>query len=68
MNETAREVLAGVLAGSMAAGTAVVTALQETSLTDMSDGQWVTIALGGFLAAAAGWKALLSRPPERVEY
>ena len=68
MNETAREVLAGVLAGGMAAGTAVVTALQETPLADMSDGQWVTISLGGFLAAGAGWKALLARPPQRTGY
>lgn len=65
MNEYIREMLAGILAGGMASGTAVVTALQETTLAEMTDGQWVTIGIGGFLAAAAGWKTLLARPPEK---
>lgn len=66
MNDTVREVLAGILAGSMAAGTAIVTALQETALADVTDGQWVSIGIGGFLAAAAGWRTLLSKQPGRV--
>jgi len=65
--ETVRESLAAALAGAMASGTAIVTALQETALAEMSQGQWVTIGVGGFLAAAQGWKQLLSRPPKRFD-
>jgi len=67
MNETVREILAGVLAGGMASATAVATALQETALPEMTAGQWVTIGIGGFLAAAGGWKQLLSRQPKRIQ-
>ena len=60
-----KELLAGLLAGLMAAGTATVTVLQEAALTEVGDGQWVTIAIGGFLAAAAGWRTLLTSPPDK---
>jgi hypothetical protein len=65
MNEYLREILAGLLAGGMAAGTAIVTALQETALAEISDGQWLSIGIGGFLAAGAGWKTLLARSPKQ---
>lgn len=52
--------VAGLLGGFMAAGTATVTVLQEVALEMVTDGQWVTIAIGGFLAAATTWKALLT--------
>lgn len=66
MNDTVREILAGLLAGSMAAGTAIVAILQDTALVDITDGQWVSIAIGGFLAAGTGWKTLLARQPSRM--
>jgi hypothetical protein len=62
MNNYIRQTLSGLLAGGIASSTAVVTALQETPLNAVSDGQWVTIGLGGFLAAAAGWRTLLANP------
>ena len=62
MNEYVRQTLAGLLAGAMAAGTATVTVLQKVPLVEVSDGQWVTIAIGGFLAAGAGWRTLLAPP------
>lgn len=62
MNEYARQAAAAGLAGLMAAGTATVTVLQDASLAAVTDGQWVTIGIGGFLAAAAGWKTLLTPP------
>jgi hypothetical protein len=65
--EYVRESLAALLAGAMASGTAVITALQETPVAEMTQGQWITIGVGGFLAAAQGWKQLLSRPPKRME-
>ena len=65
--EYIRESLAAALAGAMAGGTAIVSVLQETPLREVTDGQWITISIGGFLAAAQGWKQLLSRPPKRFE-
>jgi hypothetical protein len=62
MNNAIRQAVSGVLAGGIASATAVVTALQETPLAEVSDGQWVTVGLGGFLAAAAGWRTLLAAP------
>ncbi|GAF72052.1 unnamed protein product, partial [marine sediment metagenome] len=60
MNEITRQIISGILAGSIAASTAVVTLLQDTLLIDVTSGQWLTIGLGGFLAAAAGWRTLLA--------
>lgn len=62
MNNYVRQIISGLLAGGIASATAVVTALQETQLDAVTDGQWVTIGLGGFLAAAAGWRTLLANP------
>ncbi|GAF83237.1 unnamed protein product [marine sediment metagenome] len=63
MDEITRQLVSGVLAGAIASATAVVTLLQDTALIEVSDGQWTTIFLGGFLAAAAGWRTLLAQPP-----
>ena len=63
MNEITKQIISGILAGGIAAATAVVTLLQDTELLMISDGQWLTIGLGGFLAAAAGWRTLLAQPP-----
>ena len=63
MNEYVRQIISGVLAGGMASGTAIVSVLQEAALAQITDGQWVSIGIGGFIAAAAGWKTLLARPP-----
>ena len=60
MNATVKGFISGTLAGSIATATAVVTALQETPLAEISDGAWVSAGLGGFLAAAAGWRTLLA--------
>jgi hypothetical protein len=60
MNNVLRQFLAGVLAGGITSGTAVVTLLQDTLLTAISGGEWVSIGIGGFVAAAAGWKTLLT--------
>jgi hypothetical protein len=65
--ELVRESLAGLLGGAMAGGTAIVSVLQDTPLREVTDGQWLTIAIGSFLAAAQAWKQLLSRPPKRFE-
>ena len=65
--EYIREALAGFLGGAMAGGTAIVSVLQDTPLREVTDGQWLTIAIGSFLAAAQAWKQLLSRPPKRFE-
>lgn len=65
MNEILRQVLAGLLGGLMASGTATIAVLQETRLAEVMPGQWVIIAIGGFLAAGAAWKTLLSAPPKR---
>ena len=65
MDEITKQVISGVLAGALTAATAVITLLQDTSLMDVSDGQWLTIALGAFIAAGAGWKTLLAQPPSK---
>lgn len=65
MDEITRQLISGVLAGAIAAATAIVTLLQDTLLIDVTDGQWLTIGLGGFLAAAAGWRTLLALPPQK---
>ena len=62
MDNLIRQALSGILAGGIASATATVTALQEVSLAEVSDGSWMTIGLGGFLAAAAGWRTLLAAP------
>ena len=62
MNATVKGFVSGVMAGGIATSTAVITALQETPLADISDGAWVSAGLGGFLAAAAGWRTLLANP------
>ena len=63
IDEITKQIISGVLAGSIASATAVVAILQDSALIDITDGQWLTICLGGFLAAAAGWKTLLAQPP-----
>ena len=65
--EIVREILAGLLAGGMAAGTGIVSVLQETPVAEVTPGVWITIGVGGFIAAAQGWKQLLSRPPARLK-
>ena len=65
--EWVRETLAATLAGAMAAATAVISVFQETPVAEITQGQWWTIGIGGFLAAAQGWKQLLSRPPKRFD-
>lgn len=67
MNEYIKEGLAGLLGGLITSATAVGTALQETALVDITPGQWVMVGMGGFIAAATTWKALLARPPRRTE-
>ena len=66
MNEYGKEAVAGLLGGLITSATAIGTALQETSLAEMSGGQWMMIGMGGFVAAASTWKALLSNPPKRI--
>jgi hypothetical protein len=63
MNEITKQIVSGFLASAIAASTAIVTLLQDTPLIEITDGQWLTIALGGFLAAAAGWRTLLAKSP-----
>ena len=67
MNEYAKEGVAGLLGGLITSATAIGTALQETPLAEMSGGQWMMIGMGGFVAAASTWRALLSKPPRRIE-
>ncbi len=62
MSELVRQAVSGLLAGAIASATAIITLLQDTVLSDVTSGQWVTIGLGGFLAAAAGWRTLLASP------
>jgi len=57
-----RQFLAGILAGGITSGTAITTMLQETALTAISAGEWLSIAIGGLTAAAAGWRTLLTEP------
>ena len=49
----------------MAAGSAIVTVLQETPVSGITDGQWITMGVTGGLAAGAGWITLLTKQPER---
>ena len=63
MKEWLREILAGLLAAAMAAGTAIGAAIQEAPVSGITDSQWWAIGIGAFMAAAAGWKTLLARPP-----
>ena len=65
--EFVREALVGIISGGIASVTALLSVLQETVFEDITTGVWITIAGGGFLAMATGWKAFLSRPPKRFE-
>ena len=67
MNDYGKEAVAGLLGGLITSATAIGTALQETPLVEMSGGQWMMIGMGGFVAAASTWKALLSKQPKRVQ-
>ncbi len=60
MNNVVKQFIAGLLAGGITSGSSVVTLLLDTDLAMIKDGQWLTIAIGGFVAAAAGWKTLLT--------
>ena len=62
MNATVKGFISGMLAGGIASAGSTVTALQEAQLEAISDGAWVTIGLTGFLAAAVGWRTLLTKP------
>jgi hypothetical protein len=62
MNNTFRQFLAGILAGGITSGSSIVTLLLDTDLAMIADGQWLSITIGGFIAAAAGWKTLLTEP------
>jgi hypothetical protein len=54
MNNVLRQFLAGVLAGGITSGTAVVTLLQDTLLTAISGGEWVSIGIGGLTTVIVG--------------
>jgi hypothetical protein len=62
MNNAARQTISGVLAGGIAAVTAVMASLPEMDMGSITTTQWVIIGMGGFLAAAKDWKTLLAPP------
>jgi hypothetical protein len=62
MNNTTRQTISGILAGGIAAVTAVMASLPEMNMTEITTTQWVIIGMGGFLAAAKDWKTLLAQP------
>lgn len=65
MKDTLRQILSGLIGGVMASGTATITLLQDTPLAYIRPGEWVSIILGGLLAALAAWRTLLADPPSK---
>ena len=64
MNNVLKQFIAGILAGGITSGTAITTVLNESALAAVSAGQWLSIGIGGFIAAAAGWVTLLTKPEQ----
>jgi hypothetical protein len=63
MADTIKQFMSGLIGGVMASGTATVTLLQDLPLHDIRPGHWLSIVIGGLLAALAAWRTLLAEPP-----
>lgn len=64
MNKYMRAFLAGILAWLMSSGNGMLALLQsnEYVMSRISDGEWLSIMIVGFLSGAAGWATLLAAP------
>lgn len=67
MNDWIKEAITGLLGGILTSGGAYLTAVQETPLPEITSTQWSIICVTGAMGVFGAWKALLSRPPKRVE-
>ena len=62
MKNGIRQFLAGLLAWGITSASVLGTLLLDVPVEAITDTQWWTTAIGGFLSAAAGWRTLLLEP------
>jgi len=66
MKDWHKEVIAGALGGFLTGGNAFLAVMQEVEqFSQITDGQWAQIVMGGIVAAVVAWRTLLIKSPKQ---